>query len=856
MTLIHFGLAATLCIAALLQIESGFVFCQENPKNSAASPSQKPTPPTSSRNDQTQSAEGKQAATDQYGDPLPPGVLARLGTVRFRHWSAAPLAYSPDGKTLLSAGRSLRIWDVATGRLVKDIPWPHSTVSYVAISPDGRLIAEIGPTPTGAAEDVVHLRDAATGKEVGQFPGDHSWDFIHGGALKPIPRQLSVVAFAPDGKRLATASNPLTGRDKGDAAVIRLWDIASKTEIRSFETADGYVRSLQSSPKGDLLAWVENYPVLTLRNNYPVLTLRNVTQGKELGRFTLPKGSYVSGTLSPDEKLVALSGQNPSSTSPLGIYEANAFLELRDFASGRVLYKTKPQSSGIYGLVFAPDSSTLAWNGDRFVRICNSATGEPLFPPNGHTDEINYLRFGPGGKTLISGSRDGTARVWDVATRKELRRFETRQSHETIALSPDGKTIASPIGPRLWDVNSGKEWPQFAHHQIGGHCVVFSPDGKSLAAPGKDRAIHVWDLATGTERLRFSEQSLEANLAFSPNGEILASASDQGGLRPCGQIDFWDAPTGKQIRSFGSGDIVSYQSLAFSPNGKWLVTGSGWLGRLSGIRLWDVATGMEKEPSFPQVDSALSVIFSPDGRYLISIEREGTVRLWEVATRQGVKRFRAPDGWVSAAAFSPDGKTIATAGGDTTILLWRTLGQDRQTGDTPRVLSAEGLANAWADLAGQDAAKSFQAIEILVAAPQQSVPFIKEQLSALLPKLKRIAKLVADLDNDSFEVREHATTELKNLGVIAEPALRAKLADQPSPEVRRRAEQILGEIPSPSKISGILQAIQAITTLEYIGTPEARQLLQSIAQMEPKDWLTEEANASLKRLVQGERESP
>jgi WD40 repeat protein len=843
MNQIHFRQAAILFIAALLAIGNGFVFCQEIPKNSAAPPGQKPTGPTSSTNDRTKSVGGNQAATDQYGDPLPPGAFARLGTVRFRHSSrAGPLAYSRDGKTLLSAGRSIRFWDVATGKLVREVPWPHSAVFSVAISPDDRLIAEIGTTPTGGAEDIVHLRDAATGKEVGQFPGDHSWDFIHGGALKPIPRQVGVVAFAPDGKRLATASNPFIGRDKGAAGVIRLWDIASKTEIQSFETADGSVLSLQISSNGDLLTWV---------GNYPTLVLRNVTQGKELGRFTLPKGFYVRGALSPDEKVVALVGQN-FSTDPYA--ENPPFLELRDFASGRVLYKNKVRYT-VSGLVFSPDGSTFAWaGGDHFARICDRATGEPLFSPNGHTDEINYLRFGPGGKTLISGSRDGTARLWDVATRKELWRFETRQRSdlESIALSPDGKTIASPIGPRLWDVHSGKEWPQFAHHEMGANCVAFSPDGKSLAAPGKDRAIHVWDLATGAERLRCGEQSPGAtvirSLAFSPNGEILATTNDYGMMRASGKVDFWEVATGKQIRTFGSGKMVSYQSLAFSPNGKWLVTGSGWWGRDSGIRLWDVTTGLEIEPSVRQVDSALSVIFSPDNRYLISIEKEGTARLWEVATRQEVKRFLGPDGPVSAVAFSPDVKTIATAASDTTILLWPTLAQDRQPGDTPRVLSAEELRTSWAALAGDDAAKSFQAIEMMVAAPQQSVPFLKEQMSPLLAKFRGIAKLITDLDDDSFEVREHATTQLMKLGASAELALRAKLAAQPSVEVRRRAERILREAPRSSKASAILQATRAITTLEYVGTSEARQLLQSIAQMKPKDWLTEEANTSLKRL--------
>src|SRR5262249_33909604 len=83
---------------------------------------------------------------------------------------------------------------------------------------------------------------------VGQFPGDHSWDGIHGRALKPIPRELGVVAFLPDGKRLATASNPFPGRGRGAAersGVIRLWNIASKSEIQSFESAEGLLLPLK-----------------------------------------------------------------------------------------------------------------------------------------------------------------------------------------------------------------------------------------------------------------------------------------------------------------------------------------------------------------------------------------------------------------------------------------------------------------------------------------------------------------------------------------------------------------------------------------------------------------------------------
>jgi hypothetical protein len=201
------------------------------------------------------------------------------------------------------------------------------------------------------------------------------------------------------------------------------------------------------------------------------------------------------------------------------------------------------------------------------------------------------------------------------------------------------------------------------------------------------------------------------------------------------------------------------------------------------------------------------------------------------------------------AAFSPDGRALASCGDDCTIVVWDVTG--RAAGPPPAArLSPRELGPLWASLAGGDAAQARRAVWSLAAAPEQAVPFLREHLRpAPPPDRRRLAKLVADLDADRFEVRERATAELGALGDGAEPALREALAGRPPPEVSRRLEQVLararGSAPPPES----LRALRGVEVLEQAGTPEARRLLESLARGDPQARLTREAKACLERLA-------
>jgi WD40 repeat protein len=324
-------------------------------------------------------------------------------------------------------------------------------------------------------------------------------------------------------------------------------------------------------------------------------------------------------------------------------------------------------------LAWSPDGKTLAAVGALGIWLYDPAS--PFSPPRlleGHTREVLNLSFSLDGQSVLSGSQDGTVKLWDVTT-GDLQRIislwddfsyevgEQKRDKEvwSMAFSPDGKLLASGGFDgklRLWNLSTSRQRTVLKGHSKQIANLVFSPDGMLLASYGIDGNIFVWDVETGKQRAALSSPGMVQSLIFSPDGKTLA----YGGAGMT--VRLWDVETGKERVELS--EHTGVLSLAFSPDG--LLASSGLIGT---VRLWDEETGTSgifRE----RAGWIMNMVYSPDGTWLATYAWDGSLRLWETATgnlRADLATHTSP---VTSVAFSPDTTILASGGEDGSVRLW------------------------------------------------------------------------------------------------------------------------------------------------------------------------------------------
>jgi WD40 repeat protein len=764
--------------------------------------------------------------TDLYGDPLPPGAIARFGSLRFRPGGQVyAIAFTPDGKTLASASsdQTVRLWEAKTGREIRRLLDRKGEVFSLSMSSDGKLLAAAGE------RGIIWVWETTTWKRVRRFRGHQGW--------------VRAVRFSPDGKLLATG---------GFEGVIRLWDVAAGKVIRRFRGHKTLVDSLSFSPDGRRLV---------SGACEPWLCLWDVAAGKEIRRWEAGVWYVGEVTFSPNGKLVASVGHG-------------ATVHLWDSAIGKAVREWR--GSQVNALQFSPDGKTLAVAGPDVVRFHDVASGKEDRRFRGRFGSISSLAFRPDGKVLAGGGKNCIG-LWRVATRKEV--GISRGNHlplHTVACSPDGNVLATGGEDgtvRLWQPMTGKEVRRWNGHRDGVRALAFGSAGNNLVSAGGHGTARVWALTTGKELYHFG------HLAGASRHAFFCTAIGQAGRTVGFGSRLWDAVTGKELRKVGCAN-GSIDCLAFSRDEKTLATGDGYefeilevatgkclrsvkpaetlknlcalalspdgktlavACRTSPLRLWDLDTSREL-PGLTRPLEATAVLFSPDGRTLAAGDSRGTVRVLETATWQERCRFSGHQACVSALAFSADGKTLASVSWDGTALLW-----DLTPFRDKKNFRSGQRENLWKELGHPNPARAYQAMGRL--AHPQAVAFLKKRLQLALSKDPALARLIADLDSCHYRVRRKATLELARRGHTAEGALRRALAAQPSLEVRHRISRLLARLNWRTPGGEALRLIRSLELLESIGTREARQLLKTLARGIYGARVKREARAALGRLA-------
>jgi WD40 repeat protein len=343
---------------------------------------------------------------------------------------------------------------------------------------------------------------------------------------------------------------------------------------------------------------------------------------------------------------------------------------------------TLPLRSGVYelelkgappGLTLTIDKATLTRGNQTLAKI-ERVEKKPLEKVGevrrfeGHTDIVWRAVFSPDERRILTASADGTVRLWEVETGKELRRFRQPGQIFDAAFSPDGRRILAGSGEEgdecvhLWDLDTGEE-RLFKGHTGPVAGVLFTPDGSQALSSGYDRTIRVWDVKTGTELRRLEgNTAIVQFLSLSPDGRRLLSGSVDNIVR------LWDVPTGKEIRSFNR-HKGAVRNAVFSADGKRGLSGS--FDRT--LSLWDLETGREVRRLEGHTWAVLWVAISPDGRYGLSGagDPDKTIRLWDLDSEKEIYRLDNHTNGVTNVTFSADGRYCLSASYDKTVRLWR-----------------------------------------------------------------------------------------------------------------------------------------------------------------------------------------
>lgn len=336
-------------------------------------------------------------------------------------------------------------------------------------------------------------------------------------------------------------------------------------------------------------------------------------------------------------------------------------------------------SNNVASVAFSPDGKTLiSGSADGTLKLWDAATGRELRTLRGHEDGVHSIAFSPDGKQVISGSGDQTLKVWDLASGQELRTFHGH-SHEimSVAFSPDSQTVVS--GSRdntliLWNVATGQKVRTLVGHSEGIRSIAFSPDGKTIASGSEDDTLKLWDSASGRELHTVGGFTRGVfSVAFSPDSKVVASGSYGKTLK------LVDVATGRVLRTLEQPSAVS--ALAFSHDGKKLAVGS----LNSTIKLLNMDSERELH-TFNFSGHVLSLAFAPDGKTLVSGSYDG-LKLWDVVSGRKLRTLGDEINQVNTVAFSPDRKTVMF-GSDDGIKLW-----DLASGREPRILLGEDARN-------------------------------------------------------------------------------------------------------------------------------------------------------------------
>jgi WD40 repeat protein len=870
---------------------------------------------------------------------LPDGALARLGSLRWRHGEPITfVAAPPDGKTLITAGHDavlrlcdrgtgkelrrfvpteqlkakgivrtsiymqgltraamskdgkllavalpgnvVQLWEVETGRALRQVKSPTNGVASMAFTPDGATLVIRGINDRAA-----YMHETETGKEIRKLkaePANGKGGNIFGGA-----GDGTAVAISADGKTIALSELEFDGQKVSGS--VTLFEIETGKAIRRIDSMTHGISAVAFSHDGKTLVF----------NSLNDIHVYSVETGKEIRKIRAVNGCQFMAFV-PKEQVVAIKGRD----QVVRLYNIDTGDLVRTLGerpapkAGNVALFTNPNGAITTDVAFTADAKTLILGGQHLPRFFDVDTGkEQVIPDGGHRGAVTAIFASVDSKTVVSRGAEGALLVWDAAKSKELRQIPEPAGTSAVRFSADGKLVVfgnNDGSVQVVQVADAKQVHQFKSHQGSTAALAFSAEGERLASRGAyDGIVRIFDIAKGAELKQIAFHDVKSGdgrliirtslgqrdsqpLALSANGKVVATymASQQVLIQnrytvhpDSNCLRLFDVATGKELRRIPMPEGRAIQQIAFSRDGRLLISENAD----KTVSMWEIASGQERarfgEPiaiapvtsttSFFVNAAARGPAMSPAGvtlamsrdRALIAAPAgSDTINVYDATLGHVVGTFRGHDGAIASLEFTPDGKALVSGGNDSTLLVWD-LARLKRAPRTPiAALPRQDLDRLWGDLINGNGLKAGQAIQMMIDGADGSVAFLKDRVQPT-PEVdaKKVEKWIRDLESSKFQDRAIAAKELEKLGELGVPALQKALAADPSLEMRRRLQALLEEFTASELAPEQIRTVRAIEVLDKIGTAEARQTLERLARGAAGSLTTREAQATLGR---------
>jgi len=613
------------------------------------------------------------------GTNPPPPFRALEGHTGPVHAVAVSAGVSADGKPIPklvlsgSNDNAIKLWDFASGKLIKTLRGHGGWVDSAVFAPDGHSVLSAsqdngiklwsisgyeevrvlqGRVLQGHTDAVLSAATSRDSKRIVTASRDRTakmWDFASGKMLQDFEEGhdylASTAAFFPDGKRLLTAAADNT---------TRTWDVTTGTQIlRLDHTGRGSVAVLSHDGKTVLTGSDE----VTAR-------LWNAETG-ELLRSTKPLVAEVTAVaFSPDDKQFFVGDAHGHCT----LWNAQTAAQIRSLDT---------HTGKITAAEFTNDGHrVLTASADRTVGQWDVASGgEPLALILKHPGPVEAVAVVPHGSQAITLGDDGMVRLWEVDKATMLGTIGGEEGTSQVGVSSDGRFALwvnyKQRTVRVWNFHDKHEVapPGAAKDSKAAFLTLpdgliwsaaFSPDAQYLITVGGNGA-RLWDVASGKERMSFTPNGAVASARFSPNGKRIVTGSWDNSAK------IWNVETGRaELKLIGHGGYVNSAEFSPDPDGNLILTASDD----KTARIWDAKTGLLVRKFIGHQDRVTAATFSSDGRYVLTASGDKTARVWDAKTAKQLHVYKGHQWGLLSAAFSKDGSRIITGSADNTARIW------------------------------------------------------------------------------------------------------------------------------------------------------------------------------------------